>query len=74
MDNKSKGRGPEAWTKMVRGYTTGMTDDQVKEVVRRMVANEAAGVLTTCIWHEAAAVCGKPCWCSKCRPEIKRIA
>lgn len=54
--------------RLVNGYTTGMTDEQKDATVARMVETGE------CVWHAAATVCGKPCWCAGCRPDIRRFS
>lgn len=63
----------EQWDLMTRASVIGLTDEQRAEVVRRLLVSDARGAPSS-IWHEAAAVCGKPCHCAKCRPDIRRFA
>jgi len=53
--------------RFIRGYTVGLTSQQQQAVAERMVATGE------CVWHAAAQVTGKRCWCSDCMPEVTRI-
>lgn len=50
--------------RMVRQYTGATVKDAatVDAIANRMVS---AG---ECVWHAAAQVTGKPCWCADCLP------
>ena len=61
----------EVWERRVRSSTTGMTAEQVQATIDRLVAAPEG---STCVWHEAAAVCGGKCCCARCRPDIRRFA
>jgi hypothetical protein len=54
--------------KLVRGYTSGMTAEQVEATATRMLETGE------CVWHAASVVCNAlaKCMCRDCRPDIKR--
>lgn len=45
---------------LVRGYTAGLTPEQVEQVVTRMVAKNE------CTWHAVSRVCHCRCHCTPC--------
>lgn len=54
--------------RFLNGYTQGLNAEQKERAVRRMVE------LGECAWHAAAQVTKKPCWCSNCRPDVRRFS
>lgn len=53
---------------LVRQYSAGGSPEMVEAVAQRMVAQDE------CVWHAAAQVTGKQCWCADCRPDARRFA
>jgi len=59
------------WTHLLRASTAGLTPEQFEAATDLCLKTELDG--NPCgTWHAAASVAKRACWCSRCRPDIKR--
>lgn len=61
----------QAATRRVISYTAcrvGKDDAVIAATAERIVRTGE------CVWHALAQVTKKPCWCARCRPDVRRFA
>jgi hypothetical protein len=58
----------EQWTTMVMHAST-LPRDKAAQVADLLVKEPHHGV-----WHAASIVFKSPCWCARCRPDVRRFA
>lgn len=58
----------ESAKNMLRGCVVGIKSDTLEKAAALMVETDV------CAWHAFSVVSGKPCWCAKCAPQVRRFA
>jgi len=67
-DHFAAHRSKEELIRLVLG-STAITDRELAERIADRIAETGE-----CVWHAASVVCGTKCWCSDCRPDVRRFA
>jgi len=61
------------WVRMIHASTTGLTTAQIDAAadicLKTALEGDPCGT-----WHATATIANLECWCSRCKPEIKRFA